>query len=128
MTEEECSICGLDLKEKFCHELKCNHSFHYECVMKSFMNTPKSGSGNKGFYNSCPYCRTKSDFLPVINGLKKVVVGIHAPTISECSKIKICNETCKYTLKRGKNKGNQCSKNCFLGYEYCKIHKKTMKI
>ena len=39
--DEDCSICGLELKEKFCYELKCGHKFHYECLMKSFMNIPK---------------------------------------------------------------------------------------
>ena len=38
------------------------------------------------------------------------------------------NIPCQYILKRGKNKGKQCNKKCFLGYEYCKIHKKSLKL
>ena len=36
------------------------------------------------------------------------------------------NNKCSFILTRGKNKGNQCSKYCFLGYDYCKIHYKKV--
>ena len=117
----ECSICGLDLKDKFYHELKCMHSFHYECLGKTFMiASPR-----------CPYCRQTVDYLPLANGLKKVVPGIHCnhghTTIFTLKKqeLKECySEPCKHILIRGKNKGNKCNKNCILGYEHCKSHKK----
>jgi hypothetical protein len=125
MSEEDCSICGLALKAKFPYTLKCNHEFHYECIMKSFMNTPKSGYSKAK--NCCPYCREKSDYLPIVNGLKRLTLGVHFATIEEFTDQdgfnKNNNTPCKYILKRGKNKGNECGKNCFLGYEYCKIHK-----
>ena len=127
MSDEECSICGLELKDKYCQELNCNHKFHYECLMKSFMNTSKLNKNNK---NNCPYCRSSCDYLPVVNGLKKLIVGVHFETIQEFIDengiIKNKNIYCQYILKRGKNKGNKCDKKCFLGYEYCKIHKKSM--
>ena len=119
---EECAICGLDLDEKFSQELKCNHKFHYECLMKTFQNTycPKLKR------NHCPYCRDSCGFLPVVNGLKKLQTGVHAVDISGyCVPV---NVPCKYILKKGKNKGNACNKKCFLGYEYCKVHKKAMKV
>ena len=126
--DEDCSICGLELKEKFCYELKCGHKFHYECLMKSFVNIPKL---NK-MKNSCPYCRAPSDYLPVVNGLKKLTVGVHCATVQELSDengiLKLKNNPCQYILKKGKNKGNQCGKNCYLGYDYCKVHKKAMKV
>ena len=127
MPEEDCSICGLDLKDKFCYQLKCSHEFHYECLMKTFISNPKTNKDNN---NLCPYCRGKSDYLPIVNGLKKLIIGVHVNSINDCydenglSKNK--NESCKYILKRGKNKGNECSKNCFLGYKYCKVHKNIM--
>jgi len=126
--DEDCSICGLEFNEKFCYELKCGHKFHYECLMKSFMNITKINKSK----NSCPYCRAPSDYLPVVNGLKKLIVGVHFETVQEFSDengfTKNKNNPCQYILKRGKNKGNQCGKNCYLGYDYCKIHKKSMKI
>ena len=42
--------------------------------------------------------------------------------------LKLKNNPCQYILKKGKNKGNQCGKNCYLGYDYCKVHKKAMKV
>ena len=126
--DEECSICGLELQTKFCYELKCNHKFHYECLMKTFMNIPKI----KYQINSCPYCRSPCDYLPVVNGLKKLIVGVHFETVQEFSDengfTKLNNKPCQYILKKGKNKGNQCSKNCYLGYDYCKIHKESLKL
>ena len=38
---EDCGICGLSIDDKFSYTLACNHTFHYECLMKSFQNTPK---------------------------------------------------------------------------------------
>ena len=130
MSDEDCSICGLELKEKFCYELNCNHKFHYECLMKSFMNISKLN--NKNNKNNCPYCRSPCDYLPVVNGLKKLIVGVHFETVQEFTDengiLKLKNNSCQYILKKGKNKGNQCSKNCYLGYDYCKIHKKSLKL
>ena len=130
MSDEECSICGLELKDKYTYELNCNHKFHYECLMKSFMNTSKLN--NKNNKNNCPYCRSPCDYLPVVNGLKKLIVGVHFETVQEFTDengiLKLKNNSCQYILKKGKNKGNQCSKNCYLGYDYCKIHKESLKL
>tara|TARA_E500000178_G_C16974305_1_gene732544 strand:- start:31 stop:414 length:384 start_codon:yes stop_codon:yes gene_type:complete len=125
--EEECGICGLNIDDKFSYTLNCQHKFHYECLMKTFQNTPKYK--NKDF-NNCPYCRNKSEFLPLVNGLKKVIPGVHTyNTSSEVMKKKEelndnYNIKCQHILIRGKNKGNVCSKNCLLGYTFCKTHYK----
>ena len=125
---EECGICGSELNDKYSHKLNCNHEYHYECLMKSFQNTPKL----KKEVNHCPYCRDKAGYLPLVNGLKKAIPGVHF--CSWATSIIILKEEinnnysikCKHSLTRGKNKGNLCSKNCFLGYEYCKAHKKDI--
>ena len=125
MSSEECSICGVDIGDKFCYELKCSHKFHYDCLMKTFMI-----SSNKINHNSCPYCRQNTDLLPLVNGLKKVIPGIHCnhstkEFILKKQELKEnYSEPCKHILVRGKNKGNQCNKICLLGYENCKAHKK----
>ena len=126
----ECNICGTNLKDKFCHTLDCNHIFHYECLMKTFQST-----NNKLQYkNSCPYCRKSCNYLPIVNGLRNIIPGIH------CSKkIQNINESknilqdsyskpCQFILTRGKNKGKPCGKKCLLGYDYCGTHKKIMKL
>jgi len=127
---EDCGICGLDLKEKYSHKLNCNHEYHYECLMKSFQNENK----HKKEVNHCPYCRSKASYLPLVNSLKKVIPGVHChslgPTVKQNKELlkKDYNITCQHTLKRGKNKGDLCSKNSLLGYEHCKAHKKDNQI
>ena len=37
----DCGICGLSIDDKFSHTLICNHTFHYECLIKTFQNIPK---------------------------------------------------------------------------------------
>jgi hypothetical protein len=126
---EDCGICGLSIDDKFSHTLKCNHTFHYECLMKSFQNTHKY----KKEYNHCPYCRKNSDYLPLVNGLKKVVPNVHCH--NNTSNIKEKKEElknnysnrCEFLLTRGKNKGNSCGKNCSLGYNTCKTHMGKVK-
>ena len=122
--QEDCGICGLSIDDKFSYKLVCNHTFHYECLMKSFQNINKY----KKEYNHCPYCRKNTDYLPLVNGLKKVVPNVHC--INTTSNIKEKKEElknnysnrCEFLLTRGKNKGNSCGKNCNLGYNTCKTH------
>ena len=128
--QEDCGICGLSIDEKFSHTLKCNHTFHYECLMKSFQNINKY---KKNIYNHCPYCRKNSEYLPLVNGLKKVVPNVHCH--NNTSNIKEKKEElknnysnrCEFLLTRGKNKGNSCGKNCILGYNTCKLHMGKVK-
>ena len=112
MEEKTCSICGETNNEYF-HTLDCNHSFHYNCLLLSFKSM-----GN----NHCPYCRSDKNLLPVVNGVKKIVLGIHDIHPDEVSNYKI--QKCQKVLTRGKNKGKQCSRNCKLGYDFCGMHVK----
>ena len=119
--EEDCAICGLTLNEKYSHKLNCGHSFHYECLLKSF---------NCSDHRFCPYCRKKCEYLPLINGLKRVLPGIHCKSASVIHTYNISlkenySKKCNHILKRGKNKGNECGKNCKLGYYICNDHFKT---
>ena len=65
--QEICSICGEGNEEVF-HTLDCNHRFHYQCLLLSFRNMKD---------NNCPYCRSSKNYLPVINGVKKIYPHIH---------------------------------------------------
>jgi len=121
--DDDCSICGLNLKDKYQYKLPCNHPFHYECLLKTFTPTKQYQ------INHCPYCRVKCGYLPIVNGLKKITIGVHG-TSSELfapGKSEIKNEPCKAILQKGKNKGNICNKHCLLGFEYCGLHKKYIQ-
>ena len=112
---EDCSICGLSLDDEYQHTLSCNHTFHYSCLMKYHSYNKKN--------NSCPYCRSDCGYLPVISGLKKVIVGVHVKSYEDINNYTI-NLKCNHIITRGKYKGNKCNKNCLLGYDYCKSHNK----
>jgi len=118
MNNEECSICGLDINEKYSYKLSCNHTFHYECLLKTFIAYKKNN-----YVNTCPYCRDKCGLLPVVNGLNNLTKGVHYIN----GKPELKCEPCKAILQRGKNVGNQCGKKCLLGYEYCGLHKKYIQ-
>ena len=122
---EECAICGVELKEKFCHTLNCNHTFHYDCLLKSFSNNKKYRSVKEKHIN-CPYCREKCDYLPVVNGVKNIIIGVHVSSYLETKNEELVaksqNKQCEFVLTRGKNKGNQCCKNSLLGFDKCKSH------
>lgn len=131
----ECAICGSPLSESYTHKLSCGHSFHYECLLKSF----KLKNSNYSYYkkntnNSCPYCRSSHNILPVVNGLKKIDIGIHIKpsefyndkglgTMYDKNLKNIQNVPCKAILKKGKRKGEVCGKACKLGSYYCGSHK-----
>tara|TARA_Y100000817_G_C16798594_1_gene518575 strand:- start:720 stop:947 length:228 start_codon:yes stop_codon:yes gene_type:complete len=72
--------------------------------------------------NHCPYCRSDKNLLPVVNGVKKIVLGIHDIDPNDVSTYKI--QKCQKVLTRGKNKGKQCSRNCKLGFDFCGMHMK----
>ena len=111
---EFCSICGDDIQLHYAHQLNCNHTFHYECLFKSF-----KFSNN----NNCPYCRSSNNVLPLVNGIKIVDINIHDTQ----QKHTYVNKKCDYILNKGKNKGNVCNKNCKLGYFKCGNHFKINK-
>ena len=60
------------------------------------------------YHNQCPYCLKDSGYLPIVNGLKKLNIGVHVATIQDSFNIEIKNTLCKAILKTGKNKGNKC--------------------
>ena len=43
----------------------------------------------------------------------------------QCLLLSFHVKKCEHILTKGKNKGNQCSKNCRLGYDYCTTHSKN---
>ena len=115
----ECSICGVCIGDKYVEELICGHTYHYECLLCSFIEIHKH-SCKYNYVNRCPYCRRASGLLPVVNGLTKMTPMIHYKIHGV--KPVLENKSCQGILKSGKNKGSLCNKKCQLGYEYCKRH------
>ena len=115
--EEECMICALPLVDLYCEKISCSHQFHYECLLKTYISCKRQTYKHT---NRCPYCREKSGYLSVINGLTKVIPHIHynpETPAPEPPKIR-----CQHTLIRGKNKGKACGKKSQMGFMMCKTH------
>ena len=114
-SKECCGICGDLMKTKYSCTLKCNHVFHYECIQKTLLSQKVS-------INRCPYCRQPIDYLEPVNGLKKLVIGIHYRDTKNAPKH--TNTKCDHIMTRGKRKGESCNNNCKLGYLKCGLHQK----
>lgn len=115
MENSSCDICGELLEIKYFHTLKnCNHTYHYECIMKTFMYDKKRK-------NQCPLCRTENGLLPIVNGLSKLTKGIHYNDVT----VNLPNYesiSCNAILQSGKRKGQECGSKCMLGLSVCKRH------
>lgn len=133
--KELCPICLDALDSDDIVTLKCNHKYHYNCILHTYK---MKISGNK--YNSlirmCPYCRDYGGYLelcPNIFPLKhihkefnKIMDCINNNDFDRLEKITenfINKNKCYAILKSGDNKGNQCSRKKVDG-NYCTIHKK----
>lgn len=120
MNDTLCAICGSEMDEMFSLKLPCGHEFHYECLYKTFAAVKKT---SYKYRNHCPYCRDKSGFLPIVNGLTRAIQGIHYEQGQEPPDIP--KVRCQHILVRGKNKGSPCDKKCQLGFTMCKTHREA---
>ena len=115
LEEDQCLICYKNINNPII--LNCKHIFCYNCLLNSY-------KGKKCNYHTkssrmCPYCRTPSNYLPLINGIKPLK-GIHKEFYY---KHKVNINYCLALLKTGKNKGNKCNCKCISGSDYCGRHK-----
>ena len=116
MSEECCDICGDPQKEKYMFTLQCGHSFHYECIMKSFQ------CDRNKYANKCPLCRQPHGLLPIVNGLPRLIYRIHYDSYPPPKQEDI---RCVEILKSGKRKGEPCGSRCMIGMNMCKRHHKS---
>ena len=58
-----CSICGEDIDNKYKFTTECNHTFHYECLMNSFIYQKKKSVGpskrETRYFRNTRKCRYK---------------------------------------------------------------------
>ena len=113
--EEKCKICFLDPKHII--KLDCGHKFCYKCLIESFKGI-KCNFCKKNSHKICPYCRTPTSYLPLIEG-NIPIKGIHREYGKNIKPFKLCDAI----LKSGLKKGNKC--NCIVkNGNYCGRHKK----
>lgn len=134
--KETCPICYDEL-DSTSITLKCNHTFHYDCILNSFKSsiTKNTKSYNSYKWRKCPYCREDGGYLPLRNNIYPFN-GIHLEyyEIEQCllrndfDKLKIITEqyivktNCNAIIKTGINKGYQCKKNKKKNLDYCHLH------
>ena len=112
--DDYCAICGDHMNQKYVQGLPCSHKYHYECIQKSFMCDRKKT-------NQCPLCRNPSGLLPLVNGLPKLIRGVHYVNLNQGIPEYKCTP-CEASLKSGKRKGLTCGAKCMLGFSVCKRH------
>ena len=121
----ECPICYDKITDNNTEKLKCGHTFHHECILLSFKNnTQYSGSRIR----ECPYCRVKSDYLALREGIIPIK-NIHEEyTELKGKNVKIetlekylIKSHCNAILMTGVNKGQQCKRSMKEG-KFCKTH------
>lgn len=125
-----CRICYDEYKDDEnindntkCVTLKCGHKFHYECIYMTY----KSLKGQR----TCPYCRKDGGFLPLIPGqMPQQYIHLEYIKLKENPNqplnIELIPNKCKYILKTGKNKGNQCKFGIKNEAGYCNMHFKKI--
>ena len=110
-----CYICYTTYDDTTKYNLKCNHSFHYKCLLNSIKATNTKYCNNQ-YNKQCPYCRTTIDNINLKPGYS-YIKGIHKKYVYK--KKNIC---CKAIIKSGINTGKQCK--CRVKSQgYCGRHK-----
>lgn len=117
MNEDYCEICSEDTNTKYVHKLPCGHSFHYECIQKTFQY-------DRTRTNQCPACRKSSGLLPIVNGLPRLIKGIHYNNLDN-GLPKVTNIKCVEILQSGKRKNEACNCKPMIGFTMCKRHYKS---
>ena len=112
INDEPCGICGdeYDNKLNIRYALKCNHVFHYNCLISTFMYSHK-------YYNQCPSCTKKVGYLSVPHN-RTPIKKINGYTIN------LAKCKCKAKLKSGKRMGLECNAKVVPSYIHCKRHLK----
>tara|TARA_Y100000590_G_scaffold179768_1_gene204937 strand:+ start:31831 stop:32238 length:408 start_codon:yes stop_codon:yes gene_type:complete len=121
----ECPICYDKITDDNKEKLKCGHTFHHDCILLSFKNNTQY---NGSRIRECPYCRVKSDYLVLREGIIPIK-NIHEEykelkgksiKVETLDKYLIKNK-CNAILMTGVNKGQQCQKPIKEGC-FCKTH------
>ena len=117
--ENFCNICYCE-HDSSSVVLKCNHKYHYECILHSYKinNTKKK--------RACPYCRSDGGYLPLLKDTKPEK-NIHREYTTWLNKDKKQNsKSCKQCIgvvMNGPNKNSRCVNKATKG-DYCGMHKK----
>lgn len=119
-----CYICCGDLSvdengdDEVVIKTKCNHYYHYNCLLQSALNKPKYYGNSR---QECPYCRSTMGWFPKLTENQSLVKYIHKEyNYSFCQPVSLCQAV----VKSGKKKGMVCGcKVKTIGSKLCGRHK-----
>lgn len=132
--EGTCLISGMPLIENSV-ELSCGHKYNYFELYNEVYNQKKKKISSYGMYRlrpyqiMCPYCRhIENSLMPLPYRLPSGVEKIHGVNFP-LKHTQMKNE-CKFVMKSGGRKGEECGRLCIN--EYCYFHegylyKKSLK-
>ena len=117
-----CLISGTILGDNFV-ELTCGHKFNYYELYNEVYKQKKKQINNYAHYRlkihqiMCPYCRyIENSLLPLPyilpDGVDRVY-GVNYPI-----KYTLMKNECKFILKSGKRKGQECGRLCYNNFCY----------
>jgi hypothetical protein len=106
---EECLICHFPIDLDLLIKLKCNHSYHNNCINTLIKN--------KIISITCPYCQTVTN-----NPTQSNPTQSNPTNLQHSSYIKLEVNKCKKIIKTGVNKGKECN------IIQCKRHNKIEKV
>ena len=130
-SREECPICLDPLPEKDCTLLKCDHTFHYACILDWYLSDKCR--------RVCPICRKDGGVLPLPKG-EEIIPEIHEVPVVEPIQVKRRpamiqrpprllqqpreRKQCQGIIKSKKsvNYGIQCKNRAAPDSNYCKRH------
>jgi hypothetical protein len=123
-TSKNCLISGMPLNEEYI-TLRCGHQFNYESIFKEVkrqkkeINYLETARLNKTQIK-CPYCRNiQEGLLPFC---EEKIKGVNWPP-----KYSYSTQHCKYIMRSGKRKGNDCNALCFGKRCYKHFAKKNIQ-
>ena len=129
-----CLISGAKLKDNYV-EMNCGHKYNYFELYNEVYNQKKKKASAHGMYRlrpyqiMCPYCRyIQNSLLPLPYRLPPGVEKIHGVNFP-LKNTQVRNE-CKFILKSGPKKGEECGKLCINDYCYFHegyLYKKSLK-
>ena len=129
--DNDCPICYDELDE-MAETLKCNHKFHYACILKTYMYQIEK---KREYLRECPFSRNLGGELTGRPGTIPIK-GIHKNynAFLDCIEKLDCeglqeyfnDGKCYAVIKNGDNKGLQCKSSSKPNSIFCGRHTKII--
>ena len=122
MTEEvNCFICGDILNDNNKYKLRCNHEYHYICLIEALKSKLNYNGKMKRVERCCPYCRYLIPPLPYKDECGEHVPGIHRMIHSQSTLLTTSSNISIGVCKNGQNCKFKAKYNGYCGHHKAAI-------